>query len=1610
MMKTLKSFLQVVVIICMSFVAITVSNAQSVIEVSGMISQDTVWQSDTVKVVGDITVPGNITLTINPGTYIKVQGYYGFEISGSFDAKGAPGDTIIFAVHDSTGFSDFEDSLGSWKGIVMHTGLGRKVNISYCSFSGINSAFREQYTSGGIYIRADDTVKIKNSVFQNIYGNGYGGAIQFWDYSFDKSFIEIDSCSFLNNTAESYGGALYINNERCLVKNSRFIGNWAESRGGAVLAVWSNSVFENNTFRANGDMDTRLRGGAINIWRGKAEIIKNSIYDNKAGHNGGGIFVDDNADVRIVSNMIFNNEAELGGGIYLEGSEAEIKNSLISNNLSENGGGIYADNSNHGLLNNTIVFNRAIQNGGGLYLAESEVRIDNSILSDNVSDLSVGNQVLIDDNFSSPDIFQSLVYGGTGDFGLGPGVSYQGEYQDNIDELPMFISVPSGAGLQVDAASADFSLQIVSPCINAGNSSLVEDNLPSTDLAGQDRLIHGYIDQGAYETHISSVFAGGVISVDTLWVADTVFVTDNVTIEDGATLRIAPGTLVSFLGHYCLDVKGVLLARGLPSDSIRFTVNDSTGFHLEDTSGSWDGIYFDNSSSGANGSMNDNNRSVLNCCIIENAKTIGSGGGLYIHHFSNLEVINSTFENNRVANDGYTQIFGGGMYLKNADICIQNCRFINNSAFGWARGGAIFAEESNVELILSYFENNYAQSSGSALGLNKCDVYIDRCDYYRQYSTGIEWALILTHSEGWIRNSRFANNQGALLVIEGSNIDIVNSIFVNNCEGWRSIMFSDIPDQVNIANCTFANNDNSTSGSVGFSGDAKASIFNSIFHNNGSEGIDQIQDGGSHSTGIQNITIRNTIVTGGLSQHMLSRGSFNVDETLMDTVPVFIRPSGNRGPESDGLEADWSLSSLSPAINMGVMSLDTSLISELDLNSNTRINDGVIDLGAYENQDAPVEFTKHPVAGSKCAGDQLHISVQISDTAIISWLKDGIEIQGADQPDLVIDSVTTKDQGNYMCLARNSYGSVSSNSTTLFVNEPPEVVQEQGDIWAQGGKSVIMKNYIIGSAPSYQWQKDGVDIAGEVPELIISDLDYTDEGDYRCIVSNVCGRDTTTPARLYLAPQICMVTVSQTTGHNLVVWEKESIAPVMAYNIYRESVAAGIYDRLATITYDDLSVFVDTTADPTVQAYLYKITAIDSADYETDIDLCNPHKTIHLIVSTNPELNTTQLQWDRYYGFEYSTYTIYRSSTGTNFDPVHSLSASLNSWTDPNPSTGDLYYRIAVEKPDPCVPSGGSKKAGTGPYVNSLSNMDDNKLKVGENPPESIVLDNREIDENLLPGSLVGRLTTIDVDTLDYYTYHLVSGSGDDDNGSFSIIGDLLVSAATFDYETKNSYLVRIRTTDNAAFFLEKEFVITINDTEEGGSTTGSIPPDSIILDLNSIPENNLFGDPIGTLATADKDAGDVHTYRLVSGSGSDDNLKFMITGDVLRAAFIFDYEQKNHYSIRVSSSDLAGNQIERIFIISITDVVETGGLNHSGRGSVRVFPNPFSQSTTIKFPNPEQEDYTLVLTDLSGKTCRIIKEIISPEYILTRGDLDPGIYFIELSGSRIYRAKIILE
>jgi len=74
------------------------------------------------------------------------------------------------------------------------------------------------------------------------------------------------------------------------------------------------------------------------------------------------------------------------------------------------------------------------------------------------------------------------------------------------------------------------------------------------------------------------------------------------------------------------------------------------------------------------------------------------------------------------------------------------------------------------------------------------------------------------------------------------------------------------------------------------------------------------------------------------------------------------------------------------------------------------------------------------------------------------------------------------------------------------------------------------------------------------------------------------------------------------------------------------------------------------------------------------------------------------------------------------------------------------------------------------------------------------------------------------------------------------------------------------------------------------------------------------------------------------------------------------------------------------------------------------IYPNPFTDRTLIRFPNPGHTIYRLLINDLNGKIVRAIGNISGGSYELNSGGLPKGIYFIELRGKEIYRGKILIQ
>jgi subtilisin-like proprotein convertase family protein len=106
------------------------------------------------------------------------------------------------------------------------------------------------------------------------------------------------------------------------------------------------------------------------------------------------------------------------------------------------------------------------------------------------------------------------------------------------------------------------------------------------------------------------------------------------------------------------------------------------------------------------------------------------------------------------------------------------------------------------------------------------------------------------------------------------------------------------------------------------------------------------------------------------------------------------------------------------------------------------------------------------------------------------------------------------------------------------------------------------------------------------------------------------------------------------------------------------------------------------------------------------------------------------------------------------------------------------------------------------------------------NVPEEVELTNNELAENTSTDAgpvAVGLLTTIDADPLDTHQYELVSGFGDDDNGAFTIVDDQLFinQGVELDYETKNRFAIRVRSTDDYGDSVESRLNVFVLDRGE---------------------------------------------------------------------------------------------------------------------------------------------------------------------------------------------------
>lgn len=223
--------------------------------------------------------------------------------------------------------------------------------------------------------------------------------------------------------------------------------------------------------------------------------------------------------------------------------------------------------------------------------------------------------------------------------------------------------------------------------------------------------------------------------------------------------------------------------------------------------------------------------------------------------------------------------------------------------------------------------------------------------------------------------------------------------------------------------------------------------------------------------------------------------------------------------------------------------------------------------------------------------------------------------------------------------------------------------------------------------------------------------------------------------------------------------------------------------------------------------------------------------------------------------------------------------------------------------------------------------------------PSELMISATDIPENAPLGTVIGTFSAVNPNPGSGNVYSFAPGSGDEDNASFTLDGNMLKANAMFDYETKNVYKIRIGVADSVygpVYGVSKPFTIQIVNVNEA--------PTALNLSADSVEENKPAGTMVGSFSAQDPDGdGTAFTYSLANGPGGEDNASFIVDGALLRTAATFDYETKSSYRIHVQVSD-GELHYSKPFVIQVTNVHEYTATTTT----VTASPNPSTEGSLV--------------------------------------------------------------
>lgn len=295
-------------------------------------------------------------------------------------------------------------------------GITARANSSV-SWSGLRTEFAFNTAStfaGVIYAEYCTLLWSGSTLFLNNSADLYGGAL----FMFNKTIASWRGNTTFSGNAAANGGGLYLYTSQPNFQmdgQNYFFHNHASSEGGAMfidtldfvsresprVMVAGSVIFRNNSCGEN--------GGALALLR--TEIEFNTTYasftENSAKVAGGAIFLS-GADIGPTFRgfTFVSNSAQLGGGVYITGSgnsrmirtgeqqsnQVRFEECTFIQNKAEAMGGAMHTAAGQDILTNTSFVENKAGTGGALRLAGTAA-LDNCSFIDNVSDEESGAAV-----------------------------------------------------------------------------------------------------------------------------------------------------------------------------------------------------------------------------------------------------------------------------------------------------------------------------------------------------------------------------------------------------------------------------------------------------------------------------------------------------------------------------------------------------------------------------------------------------------------------------------------------------------------------------------------------------------------------------------------------------------------------------------------------------------------------------------------------------------------------------------------------------------------------------------------------------------------------------------------------------------------------------------------------------------------------------------------------------------------------------------------------------------------------------------------------------------------------------------------------------------------